>query len=136
MSGEAFHPLRILIVEDTRERQQILTSLYRSHAWVMVSTAARAQLLLQAYRFDLISLDYNLAGEGTGEVVAQSILATAHDSARIVVHSMNPKGAARLRELLPKATLYPVHKMTCSNAHFRKLQRELDEKSIAFDWGA
>jgi hypothetical protein len=46
--------LRILIVEDTPERQQWLTGLYREHAWVLVHTAARAVRLVNAYDFDLI----------------------------------------------------------------------------------
>lgn len=33
--------LRILIVEDTPERQGWLTGLYREHAWVLVHTAGR-----------------------------------------------------------------------------------------------
>jgi CheY-like chemotaxis protein len=47
-------PLRILIIEDTEERQKILTSLYRSHAWILVNTGHRAITLLKAYDFDII----------------------------------------------------------------------------------
>src|SRR5215472_15565563 len=64
--------LRILIVEDTPERQGWLTGLYREHAWVLVHTAARADRLLNAYDFDLISLDYNLAGPDNGAAVART----------------------------------------------------------------
>ena len=53
--------LRILIVEDTPERQEVLTSLCKEHAWIMVHTAPRALKLLEAYDFDLIFLDYDLA---------------------------------------------------------------------------
>jgi hypothetical protein len=59
--------LRILIVEDTPERQEWLTGLYRDHAWVLVHTAVRAVRLVNAYDFDLISLDYNLAGPANGD---------------------------------------------------------------------
>ena len=65
--------LRILIIEDTADRQELLQSLYREHAWVRVHTAARAICLLRAYDFDLISLDYNLAGQDTGEAVALAL---------------------------------------------------------------
>ena len=55
--------MRILILEDTPERQEILKQLYRDHAWVLVHTAQRAIRLLEAFEFDLVSLDYDLAGE-------------------------------------------------------------------------
>lgn len=58
--------LRILIVEDTRERHELLKSLFREHAWILVHTAARAITLVRAYNFDLISLDYDLAGREKG----------------------------------------------------------------------
>ena len=50
--------LRVLIVEDRAERQEVLRQLFRDHAWVLVHTAARAVRLVQAYRFDLVALDY------------------------------------------------------------------------------
>jgi DNA-binding response OmpR family regulator len=68
--------LRVLIVEDTVERQGWLQSLYREHAWVLVHTAARAVRLLHAYDFDLISLDFNLAGPDNGEAVARASTAS------------------------------------------------------------
>ena len=35
-SIEPIKPLRVLIIEDTEERQKILTSLYRSHGLILV----------------------------------------------------------------------------------------------------
>ena len=49
--------LKILIVEDQPERQEILKQLCRHHAWVLAHTAARACRLIEAYEFDLIFLD-------------------------------------------------------------------------------
>ena len=55
--------LRVLLVEDTKDRQHILTSLYKKHAWILVNTGERAITLLNAYDFDIVSLDYNLGGQ-------------------------------------------------------------------------
>ena len=70
--------LRVLIVEDTPQRQEVLTALYRAHAWVLVHTGRRAQVLLEAYDFDLLSLDYNLRGDLTGEDVIRVSSFTSH----------------------------------------------------------
>lgn len=43
--------LRILIIEDTAERQEILKNLTKKHAWIMAHTVARAIKLLSVYDF-------------------------------------------------------------------------------------
>lgn len=118
--------LRVLIVEDTKERQEILTSLYRNHAWILVNTAPRAITLLQAYEFDIVSLDYNLAGELNGNAVAEALSQSHNRNARIIVHSMNPAGAAKMREVLPTAIGYPVSRMVRSNQVFKTLRSRID----------
>jgi len=125
--------MRILILEDTPERQKILRQLYKDHAWVLVHTAARAITLLAAFQFDVVSLDYNLAGEATGDEVARHIRDGANRQARVVVHSMNPKGRSRISELLPHATILPVASMVTSNKRFKRLRRAL-EQGPEFDW--
>lgn len=127
-------PIRVIIIEDTKERQEVLTSLYRSHAWILVSTAHRAITLLNAYDFDIISLDYNLDGELTGADVARAIASSRNRSARIVIHSMNPRGAEQIAKILPHAVLFPVSKMVRSNQAFRLLRNKVDELGAAFDW--
>lgn len=126
--------LRVLIIEDNPERQAILTKLYRSHAWVLVHTGRRAMTLLQAYRFDLVSLDYHLAGDLTGADVAQSLLATPNSTARLVIHSMNPAGAAEIARLLPGAVVFPISKMIKSNRTFNALCRGIDTLGVDFGW--
>jgi len=75
--------LRVLLVEDVQECQQILTSLYRSHAWILVHTGQRAIGLLKASDFDIISLDYNLRGELNGAGVAQALKHSRNQNARV-----------------------------------------------------
>ena len=125
--------MRILILEDTPERQEILKQLYRDHAWVLVHTAQRAIRLLEAFEFDLVSLDYDLAGEVTGDEVARHISDGTNRHVRVVVHSMNPLGRNRIREFLPGATVLPVASMTKTNKRFRRLREALDQ-GPAFDW--
>lgn len=103
-------PLKVLIIEDTEERQQVLTSLYRSHAWMLVNTGHRAITLLNAYDFDIISLDYNLRGELTGADVAKKIKSSRNTATKIIVHSLNPKGVKKILNILPDAVIYPVSK--------------------------
>ncbi|WP_437942615.1 cyclic-phosphate processing receiver domain-containing protein [Sorangium sp. So ce341] len=127
-------PLRVLLVEDTEDRQEVLTSLYRAHAWVLVPTGARAIALLSAYDFDIVSLDYNLRGERTGADVAESLARSRNRGARVVVHSQNPAGAERIRERLPGAVLYPLSRMIRTNAVARRLRAAIDEQGAAFEW--
>jgi CheY-like chemotaxis protein len=125
--------LRVLIVEDTPERQEWLQGLYREHAWVLVHTAARAVRLLNAYDFDLISLDYNLAGPNNGGAVAEAIAASRNARTPVLVHSMNPRGAGRLGELLPHASCIPVGRIVRTNATVKRV-REALRRGVPADW--
>jgi len=117
--------LRVLIVEDTVERQKILRSLYREHAWVLVNTASRAICLLQAYEFDLVSLDYDLAGPSKGDEVAEAIRDSQSDDMAVLVHAMNHQGAKKIAAILPDAVLLPISKMTNRNKAFKSLRSAL-----------
>jgi hypothetical protein len=133
--------LRILIVEDTAERQAILRSLYRDHAWVLAHTGRRAITLLSAFPFDVVSLDYNLAGELTGADVARALVETAvpaiatdRSSCRVVIHSLNPRGVAAIQAILPEAVVLPVAKIARSNATLKRLRAGLAASGAAFDF--
>jgi CheY-like chemotaxis protein len=125
--------LRIPIVEDTPERQEWLTGLYRDHAWVLVHTAARAVRLVNAYDFDLISLDYNLAGPANGDTVAVAIAASRNARTPALVHSMNPRGADRLADLLPHAQCVPAGSLVRTNAVARRIRQAL-RGGVPRDW--
>jgi CheY-like chemotaxis protein len=127
-------PLKVLIVEDTPERQEVLTALYRAHAWILVNTSHRAITLLHAYDFDMISLDYNLRGEFNGDEVAQALINSRNKDCLVIIHSMNPKGAEKIAGLLPNAINYPVSKMIRSNKVFKTLQQKITDEGINFDW--
>ncbi|MEQ8973405.1 MAG: hypothetical protein RIE73_23750 [Coleofasciculus sp. C1-SOL-03] len=128
-------PLRVLLIEDTEERQNILTSLYRDHAWILVKTGNRAIKLLNAYDFDMISIDYNIGGELNGANVVLFIRDSRHKNSRIIVHSLNPKGAKYILEILPKAIYYPVSKMVRSNQKFKYIRQKNNELGVSYEWG-
>jgi CheY-like chemotaxis protein len=126
-------PLRILIVEDTPERQEVLTRLCKDHAWVLVHTVPRALKLLEAYDFDLIFLDYDLAAGEKGDRVASFIPQSRNAHAKVIVHTQNAPGAKRLQGFLPQADVVPFAKMIRNNATFKRLQEEL-ARGVNLDW--
>jgi len=125
--------LRILIIEDTPERQEILRSLFKDHAWVLVNTAKRAIRLLSVYDFDLISLDFDLAGDKKGDEVAAFISRSRNSKTKVIVHSMNPQGAAKISKFFPNAEHVPISKMTKTNRVFKRLRQELSE-GVDINW--
>ncbi len=127
--------MRILIVEDTPDRQKTLIRLYREHAWVLVNTARRAISLLDAYTFDLISLDYDLAGPEKGDIVAEHIRGSRSARALVIVHSMNALGAQRILSELPDAVAVPLSKITRDNGTFNRLRSQL-RGGAGVDWQA
>ena len=125
--------LRVLIVEDTPERQKFLQSLFREHAWVQVHTAARAARLVNAFEFDLIALDYDLAGPQKGVEVAKAISTSRNANTPVLVHAMNSVGALKISEILPHAVLVPIASLMKSNAVVKRIRRAL-RKGVPSDW--
>lgn len=125
--------MRVLIVEDSSERQKILRDLYRDHAWIAVSTAIRANCLLDAYDFDLVSLDFDLGGGSKGDEVARHLRESSNSGVEVIIHSDNAPGAARIKSILPTAIHVPMSTITKTNAVFKQLKRELN-KGPKIDW--
>lgn len=133
-SHQSSNFLRVLLVEDTEERQQILTSLYKKHAWILVNTGERAIKLINAYDFDIVSLDYNLGGQLNGADVAKVLKSSRNKNARTIIHSLNPRGAKVMASILPDAIVYPVAKMVRSNKLFKYLRNQINELGCTYDW--
>jgi CheY-like chemotaxis protein len=125
--------LRILIIEDTLDRQEVLTRLCKDHAWVLVHTARRAITLIHAYEFDLIFLDYDLAGPEKGDAVAAAIAHSPNLHSKVIVHAMNAAGAQKIQAILPQADLVPLSRMTKDNATFKRLRVQL-ARGVDIDW--
>jgi hypothetical protein len=99
----------------------------------LVHTAARAIRLINAYDFDLISLDYNLAGPDTGAAVAAAIAGSRNARTPVLIHSMNPRGAERLVELLPQAQCVPAGSLVKTNATAKRVRQAL-QRGVPSDW--
>ncbi len=126
--------LKVLVVEDSDERMEILKNLFREHAWVPAHTAKRAMTLVGAYDFDLISLDYDLAGPERGDDVARQIAMSRNRTTPVWVHSMNDPGAQRISDILPHAKTIPFSRLTKSNAVIKRIRERL-RSGPAIDWG-
>jgi len=126
--------LRILIVEDTQERQTALVNLVKQHAWVMVNTAARANKLIEVYKFDLIFLDYDLDGEAKGDVVAGAIKSSQNSTTRVIIHSMNDIGSKKIKEIFPDAERVPFSKIFRNNQTAKQLKEYLELHGTDFTW--
>ena len=122
---------RVLIIEDTPDRQKILQNLYKDHAWILVHTADRAIRLLEAYVFDLISLDFNLAGPRSGDEVASFIARSANAKAKVIVHSTNAVGAKQIIDILPHAVHVPISKIVRDNKTLKGSDRSCQKGSIS-----
>ena len=133
-SIEPIKSLRVLIIEDTEDRQKILTSLYRSHGWILVKTGERAIKLLDLYDFDIVSIDYNLPSKINGATVAKHLSISRNQNAQIIIHSMNPRGAETIAKILPNAIRYPVLKMVRSNRTFTLIRSKIDSLGTCFDF--
>ena len=113
--------MKILIVEDTPDRQELLRRLLAGHDIVVVDSAEAAVGKLRGTAFDLVFLDYDLAGEGTGGDVA-SFLTTVDAAPEVVVHSMNPEGVAAIRAVLPDAHPVPIDRLHPRTALYSRLR--------------
>ncbi len=133
--GQGRGPLRVLIVEDDPRRQEWLRSLFRDHAWVLVHTAERAVRLVEAYEFDLVCLDYDLAGPGKGDAVAAALPGSRSARARVLVHAMNAVGAGRILDLLPGAHWIPISRLMRKNEVFKRIRAALHQ-GVPEDWDA
>lgn len=99
-------PLKILIVEDCRDRQKVLKNLFKDQAWVLVNTAQRAIRLIEVYDFDMIALDYDLDGEDKGDKVAGFIKQSRNAHTKVLVHSMNVQGVEQINNTSRAQRLY------------------------------
>lgn len=101
--------MRVLILEDDPDRHRAFRK--RLGEPTIVTTAPECIKLLEAEEWDELYLDHDLGGEvyvpsgpGTGYEVACWLEANpARHPRRIVLHSLNPVGRARMKSALPNA---------------------------------
>ena len=99
----------------------------------MVHTAARAICLVRVYNFDLISLDFDLAGPEKGDAVADAIAASRNAHTPILVHSMNTLGTGRVVDCLPHAVCVPLSRLAKSNTVIKRVRKAL-QNGVPSNW--
>lgn len=125
--------LKVLIVENTPERQRTFKNLFKEHAWILVNTAQRAKTLIEVYDFDLILLDFDIDGPHSGENIAQFIPQSRNADTLVWVHSMNAPGVELIQKHLPNSIAIAYSKITRDNQTFKKLKEELHQ-GLQIDW--
>lgn len=107
--------MKILILEDSDERQRTFRGNLIGHSVEIHATATAVISRLQAEKWDWLFLDHDLGGKtmvpsgpGTGYEVACWL--EQHPDRmpwQIVIHSFNNTGAARMKATLPQAHVIP-----------------------------
>jgi CheY-like chemotaxis protein len=93
---------KILIIDDEMSRKQFFSDIFKMHTLRFASNTQKAiDLLKDNNDYDLICLDYDLGMENKGSEIVNYILnkEICKDS-EILIHSMNPEGAEKMRVML------------------------------------
>jgi CheY-like chemotaxis protein len=101
--------MKIFVLEDSAERIESFKKWLAGNDVTYVEDAATAHPLLKNVKYDLIFLDHDLGNRSmvssddpnTGYAVAKEIIHGVNHSTQVVVHSMNPIGAANIMGVLP-----------------------------------
>lgn len=118
--------MRVLILDDDNERHEAFASYFKGHDVTHAIRFSDFCVKLKGEKFDLIHLDHDLADfcpenkdhdgmygvrEWTGADAAWMIACDLPESKwpdRVVIHSWNPDGAQRMRQILQDRTSIPV----------------------------
>ena len=123
-------PLNVLIVEDDPSRESVLRSIFRSHAVVSVRTAEKAITFVRSIVFDLVFLDYDLAGELKGDAAAEVLAARQENGTQTIAHSMNAPGRDAIRRHLPDMIILPFSRLASTNERVRAIRDEVDRDPV------
>jgi len=113
--------MKVLIVEDSADRQNVLKNLYKFHQIEIAETSNDALCMLKMNSFDILHLDYDLDCESTSEIVAHELKKRSLNCI-IIIHSENPDGVTKLQELLPKSFTIPISHFAGKNPFSSKLK--------------
>ena len=110
--------MRILIVDDKAARREYFKQKYRGNDLTLVSQCQEAIKKLGAQKYDLVSLDYDIADEEKANITATGRVLNGQDVAnfiidylagtnqcptRVIVHSHNVVRAAAMEDSLTQA---------------------------------
>ena len=122
--------MKILILEDDKDRHRLFIRNLANHDIVIVTKTQEAIDLLQNSSWDVIYLDHDLDGQvyvesgpGTGYEVAEWLSKNLDRKPQIViVHTFNMLGSENMKELLPEA-------IVCPGAWMRSIEQVLESLS-------
>lgn len=100
--------MKILIVEDSEERNVQFRKWLSQHDFDIATDADEGIKLLKSKQYDVIFLDHDLGNRSgvpsddpnTGYAVAKEIPSSPNSNAQVIIHSMNPQGAANIMGVL------------------------------------
>jgi len=102
--------MNILIIEDQEERNKVFRMMFKGDSIYITDKPDEAIKLLNRMTFDLILLDHDLGGVGTGYLdtsdeqsgyqIAVEIPNTINRDTTIHIHSWNPHGAKKMHDHL------------------------------------
>jgi len=107
--------MKILIVEDDKNRIKWFKENLVGHSADIVETAKLGIALCQTKKYDAVFLDHDLGGEifvdsnhhNTGYQVAKLMAESMNKDTPTIVHSHNPSGAKNIKGVIKHAFLVP-----------------------------
>ncbi len=108
--------MRVLILEDSPERiKTFQKKLWKHDLYFFDNVDDTIKALEYMDAFDVLFLDHDLGGQvfvdsdepNTGYQLAKYIKEKQLKFNQVVIHSMNPVGAQRMKDMLPEATIAP-----------------------------
>jgi CheY-like chemotaxis protein len=111
--------IKILIVEDDKQRIRWFKENLIGNSLDIVETAASGIFLCETKKYDVIFLDHDLGGEiyvpseneNTGYQVSKAIANSINSKTPIIVHSHNLSGAKNIHDILKHAELIPFSQL-------------------------
>ena len=128
--------MRVLLLEDTEDRQSFFKKLYTGHDIHIHNTVEECVDQMRRIVFDQIWLDHDLggaqymeSGPGSGYEVIKPMLAKdiydLQKNAFVYIHSQNPAGAVRMYEELKDVYKTIVFPMTAVYSYYKNVVKKI-----------
>jgi hypothetical protein len=124
--------MKILVLEDTEDRQEFFKKLYRGHEVMLCTEPGPTIDSLRRVCYDQIWLDHDLggaqymeSGPDSGYAVAEAMLAEdikkLQKESFVYIHSQNPPGAVRMYDILKSNYKTLVFPMTALYGYYKDI---------------
>jgi len=130
--------MRILIVEDDRNRIKWFKEHLIGFNVDIVKTAKLGIVLCKTIKYDLIMLDHDLGGEtffdsdneNTGYQVGKAIVESLNNETPVIIHSCNGVGAINIQSLLRHADIIPFTSLSKMNLNKAFVESYIKESIV------